>query len=151
MPLSKGSSPKSFSKNVKIEMEHGKPQKQAVAIAYSVKRKMKHKAHGGEMEGCQMCSEGGGVENEKLHPYSQGEMVEDDDMDPHYSNSDDVADDFLSHDGEEEDYPGYDQDNTTGDVDRMPEEDNQKRRLGSIMRGMRMGKLKGRSSKEDKY
>ncbi len=38
MPLSYGKSDKSFSKNVKAEMKAGKPQKQAVAIAYQVKR-----------------------------------------------------------------------------------------------------------------
>ena len=41
MPLVKGYSKKSFSKNVKTEMKHGKPQKQAVAIAYSVQKKAK--------------------------------------------------------------------------------------------------------------
>jgi hypothetical protein len=35
MPLSKGKSKKAFSKNIKTEMAAGKPQKQAVAIAYS--------------------------------------------------------------------------------------------------------------------
>jgi hypothetical protein len=39
MPLKKSSSKKAFSENVKREMEAGKPQKQSVAIAYSVKRK----------------------------------------------------------------------------------------------------------------
>lgn len=38
MPLVKGTSKKAFSENVKTEMHAGKPQKQAVAIAYSVKR-----------------------------------------------------------------------------------------------------------------
>jgi hypothetical protein len=33
MPLAKGSSKKAISKNIKTEMAHGKPQKQAVAIA----------------------------------------------------------------------------------------------------------------------
>ena len=35
MPLQKGKSKKAFSSNVKTEMAAGKPQKQAVAIAYS--------------------------------------------------------------------------------------------------------------------
>lgn len=39
MPLTKGKSKKAFSKNVKTEMKAGKPQKQAVAIAYAVARK----------------------------------------------------------------------------------------------------------------
>lgn len=43
MPLKKGTSKKTFSSNVKAEMASGKPQKQAVAIAYSVKKKSKKK------------------------------------------------------------------------------------------------------------
>jgi hypothetical protein len=38
MPLVKSASKDAFRKNVKTEMAHGKPQKQAVAIAYSTKR-----------------------------------------------------------------------------------------------------------------
>ena len=38
MPLKKSSSPKAFEKNVQAEVKAGKPVKQAVAIAYSVKR-----------------------------------------------------------------------------------------------------------------
>lgn len=39
MPLVKSKSKKAFKTNIKREMTAGKPQKQAVAIAYSVKRK----------------------------------------------------------------------------------------------------------------
>jgi len=38
MPLVKSTSKNAFRKNVKTEMAAGKPQKQAVAISYSVKR-----------------------------------------------------------------------------------------------------------------
>ncbi len=38
MPLVKSKSPEAFRKNVKAEVQAGKPVKQAVAIAYAVKR-----------------------------------------------------------------------------------------------------------------
>ena len=38
MPLVKSTSKKAFAKNIKKEMAAGKPQKQAVAIAYATKR-----------------------------------------------------------------------------------------------------------------
>jgi hypothetical protein len=49
MPLIKSKSKEAFSKNIAAEVNAGKPQKQAVAIAYSVKREaaQKHK-HGGK-------------------------------------------------------------------------------------------------------
>jgi hypothetical protein len=43
MPLKKGSSKKTISKNIATEMHHGKSQKQAIAIAYSVAKKSKSK------------------------------------------------------------------------------------------------------------
>ena len=47
MPLIKSKSKKAFSENVAAEIHAGKPQKQAVAIAYSVKRSAKKKDGGG--------------------------------------------------------------------------------------------------------
>lgn len=41
MPLRSGKSPKAFSDNVRTEIRAGKPQKQAVAIAYSQARRGK--------------------------------------------------------------------------------------------------------------
>lgn len=51
MPLIKGKSKKSFGKNVEKEMDAGKPQDQALAIAYQVQRKNKKKKmyDGGEV------------------------------------------------------------------------------------------------------
>lgn len=48
MPLSKDKSQKAFEHNIKAEISAGKPQKQAVAIAYAEKRR--HMAEGGEIE-----------------------------------------------------------------------------------------------------
>jgi hypothetical protein len=41
MPLRKGKSRKIISQNIKTEIEHGKPQKQAVAIAMEKARESK--------------------------------------------------------------------------------------------------------------
>jgi len=38
MPLVKSASKEAFRKNVKAEMAHGKPQKQALAVSYAIKR-----------------------------------------------------------------------------------------------------------------
>ena len=43
MPLAKGKSKKAVSKNIKTEMDAGKPQKQAIAIAMSEAGKSKKK------------------------------------------------------------------------------------------------------------
>jgi hypothetical protein len=43
MPLTKSPGRKAFSSNVKKEVQAGRPQKQAVAIAYSVQRQAKKK------------------------------------------------------------------------------------------------------------
>jgi len=43
MPLKQGSSKKTISENIRTEMHAGKPQKQAIAIAYAVARRSKGK------------------------------------------------------------------------------------------------------------
>lgn len=75
MPLSQGKSNKSFSKNVRTEMNAGKPQRQAVAIAEAIRRRNKM-ARGGMSQARS--------ENEKLHPtakYSKGGMATEESMD----------------------------------------------------------------------
>jgi len=43
MPLVKSKTPEAFRKNIKAEVKAGKPVKQAVAIAYAVKREAEKK------------------------------------------------------------------------------------------------------------
>ncbi len=73
MPLIHKKSPAAFKSNIRAEMHAGKPQKQAVAIAYSVKRRAEHKKmnHGGEIENCSHCyDDGGGVSNDSSDPHA---------------------------------------------------------------------------------
>ena len=44
MPLVKSASKEAFEKNLKAEIKAGKPQKQALAIAYSTQRAAEHKS-----------------------------------------------------------------------------------------------------------
>ena len=45
MPLKNSASPQAFTANLKAELGAGKPQKQAVAIAYSVQKQAVRDAH----------------------------------------------------------------------------------------------------------
>lgn len=58
MPLSTGTGKAAFSKNVATEVATGKPQKQAVAIAYSQQSRNKTKGHTGDCVGdcCPKCA-----------------------------------------------------------------------------------------------
>lgn len=79
MPLIQGKSPKSFSKNVGAEMDAGKPQKQALAIAYAIKRKnMQKKAMGGMINAPEALKEASSFElkKEAALPYAQGGVVQ---------------------------------------------------------------------------
>jgi hypothetical protein len=44
MPLKRGKSPRTISQNIRTEIKHGKPRRQAIAIAMSVAGKAKRKA-----------------------------------------------------------------------------------------------------------
>jgi hypothetical protein len=67
VPLKHSKTPAAFKQNIRTEIAHGKPQKQAVAIAYSEKRRAEHRhnhADGGKVAGCPGCyDEGGEVDN----------------------------------------------------------------------------------------
>jgi hypothetical protein len=68
MPLIHSKKPSAFKENIRAEVHAGKPVKQAVAIAYSEKRRAEHKKHmdsGGKVDGCPMCMGGNTASNEK--------------------------------------------------------------------------------------
>lgn len=67
MPLKHGKSKKTLQENIKTEISHGKEPKQAVAIAYAVRRKAMKKAKGGMIPGVEQPHKGEPM-NKKLHP-----------------------------------------------------------------------------------
>ena len=78
MPLSKGKSKKAFSKNVATEMNAGKPQKQALAIAYNTqKHNMKKMSKGGQIGASdnEMYGSMGQAEAHKACPMCGGGMA----------------------------------------------------------------------------
>lgn len=85
MPLMHGKSKKAFGHNVEVEMEHGHPLKQSLAIAYSVKRKAAKKhAKGGAVEPKETFMEHEAKESKakeyaehhgKKHHYAKGGML----------------------------------------------------------------------------
>lgn len=70
MPLKHGKSKKTLQENIRTEISHGKEPKQAVAIAYAVRRKAQHKAKGGPVH----CAHGG-PEHCAMGCYAEGGMV----------------------------------------------------------------------------
>src|ERR1700679_2018645 len=78
MPLMKRRSEKAFKHNIEAEMHAGKPQKQALGIAYSVKRKAKKAAGGSVQSGSKdMNMNSGGVVKSGSHDmdYAKGGEV----------------------------------------------------------------------------
>lgn len=67
MPLKHGKSKKTLQENIKTEIAHGKEPKQAVAIAYAVRRKAMQKAEGGMIPGVKQPHKSEPM-NKKLHP-----------------------------------------------------------------------------------
>jgi len=144
MPLMHSKSKKAFGSNVRAEMNAGKPQKQALAIAYSVKRKAAHKAHGGFI-GLQQGMEMKDLVKramEKRKPKSESISEEDylalseANMDPDDKESDRPLSD--------EDMGDYTQDN-----ERMPEDQAEARREARMtaartaLRKIRLASLMG--------
>ena len=89
MPLLPGKSTKAFSHNVKVEMDAGKPQKQALAIAYSEKRK--HMAKGGKVKqrNYELEQAGPNIPGIPVPMAEGGEVDENDDLMPH------IVDEFM--------------------------------------------------------
>ena len=80
MPLMSGKSEKAFSHNVSTEMHHGRPQDQALAIAYRMKRK------------AQKMAKGGFAHEEKASGYQAMPMAEGGYMDDCYQDDGDCLD-----------------------------------------------------------
>lgn len=84
MPLEHGKSKEAFVHNLKAELKAGKPMKQGLAIAYSVKRRgkkmadggMAHCAHGGPAYCNVGCYADGGLV-EEMHPEHDASQYED--------------------------------------------------------------------------
>ena len=74
MPLNKSSSKEAFVENLKTEMHEGKPQDQALAIAYSIKRRAKRK-HGGRVHVGPIVGETGGRADKRPMEVPDGAYV----------------------------------------------------------------------------
>lgn len=149
MPLMRSKSDKAFSKNVAAEMASGKPKKQALAIAYAVKRK----AHGKGYAGGGMVKPEMDVESArsiahaimKKRMMAMGGMVDEElmEQESHMSmdqmNYEDMGeDDFLSDDHEMMNNPETHMD-AGQHMDMQPEK---KQRIASIVAKARMGKMR---------
>lgn len=168
MPLSQGKSRKAFSHNVEAEMNAGKPRDQALAIAYSVKRRNK-KAQGGQVNADELADvnsresfNGGGYDEHDAEEERQRRMS----GAPHLARGGQVNqennpkihvdDDWMS--DEESDRPLIEgrenaegalediddiSDTSISDIDQEPGGKTNRKLLESIMRNFRMRKVMG--------
>ena len=111
MPLLKGKSKKAFGKNVETEMEHGKPQKQALAIAFKMKQRSKKMAEGGKVGGMdpsdkddKMMAKGGEMKSKReraLEAFHGKMMAEGGMIDGHQASGKvDTRPDLKDHEGD---------------------------------------------------
>lgn len=88
MPLIKGKSPEAFKHNIKAEVKAGKPLKQSLAIAYSMKKKAKKMADGGSVGPTlgSIINYPGSSTTAPSKPkgYAEGGEVEQEEHDPEY-------------------------------------------------------------------
>lgn len=158
MPLIKGKSEESFNRNVGTEREAGKPLKQSLAIAYSMKRKAEaeHKAYGGKMgddmncpdcksghcgiHKAEMMAEGGDVVDRAMKRYmSEGGRVANQEHGP---DDEDLAgfspnefDDLVLRDDLEQHYTG---ENSGDELGNMKEEQDDRDIVSRIMKARQM-------------
>lgn len=90
MPLIKSANPKAFSENIRREMHAGKPQKQAVAIAYSEAQAAK-KSHGSDAGESVITkhpsntSTQGGIESHSSHSAKRSRAYHESTVEPTYT------------------------------------------------------------------
>lgn len=122
MPLSNSKSPKAFASNVKAEMAAGRPQKQALAIAYSAKRHARRMAKGGLV-----TPEPMDIESADLHePNDYDNFLSAEDPSP------------IEHIDESDNQELSEHDNQVSDAADNEQGDPKEKRLESIMRNIRM-------------
>ena len=76
MPLIKSAKPQAFSENIRKEMHAGRPQRQAVAIAYSEARAAKHPSN---------TSTQGGIESHSGHSAKRSAAYHESTVEPTYT------------------------------------------------------------------
>lgn len=131
MPLIQGKSKKSLSKNIEAEMHAGKPQKQAIAIAYSVQKKNKaKKSYGGMTPG---YSDGGEIRAASERPSEDEKRKRSQDMlDAHETEHGPELDARREHMVSEDESDSREHDMLTGPTSHSEELDARKESMSGI-------------------